>query len=100
MIEPINISMNVSMHAVDRFSERAMDQWDINKCGVGIMSYLKNEAQKAYAKLLHKLDNTMKIGSCCIVHNDLVYVFATKFGKTSLVTVYLPNESQNDFYDF
>lgn len=81
-------SIEITKHSIDRFSERCLNTWLDNRHEEGIMSYLVREARCAYAEVLKSLTASIKVDSCRVIYNEIVFVFVTKNGKTSLVTVY------------
>lgn len=85
-------SVDVTLHAVDRFSQRGLEHWREKNNGEGIMSFLVERSRKAYFELLRKLDGSIKIDSCKIDYQGMVYVYGTEFGRTKLITVYPSNE--------
>ncbi|MBY5949288.1 hypothetical protein [Photobacterium rosenbergii] len=87
-------NVEVTMHAVDRFSQRGLAHWQDKAEGEGMMSFLVNRARKAYFELTSKLDNTIKIDNCRISYQGMTYVYGTEFGRTKLITVYASHEQE------
>ncbi len=89
-------NVEVTLHAVDRFSQRGLQLWESEGNGEGIMSFLLAKSKEAYAELLSRIGEAIHVDRCRITHENLVYVFSTDFGKTRLITVYPSNEINNE----
>lgn len=85
-------NVEVTLHAVDRFSQRGLDHWIEKGKGKGIMTFLVERSREAYFELLSKLDSSVIVDSCRINYHGMVYVYGTEFGRTKLITVYPSSE--------
>jgi len=84
-----NPRINISVHAMDRFSLRASTKWSDSGTDLGIMTWLKGEAMKAYCEILKIIKGNIKVDSCRISRGGVTYVFCSKYDRITLVTVYL-----------
>ena len=87
-------NVEVTMHAVDRFSQRGLAHWQEKAEGEGMMSFLVNRARTAYFELTSRLDTTIKVDNCRINYQGITYVYGTEFGRTKLITVYASHEQE------
>lgn len=86
--------VEVSVHAIDRLSERCLQVW-IEKGkedGIGLMSFFITKSREAYALLLSLLtESSIEVSSCKVSYEGITYVFSTENRMTKLVTAYLTN---------